>query len=280
MRCHSAARERRSRRRSATPSATSKCHRSGGRITNQVDLARWSVVLLLAAAERRRRLRRPSPLIEAVKRADRDRNGVAALLRQGVDPNGADSYGSTALHWAVDLDDLATVELLIRAGANPKATNRYGVAPLSLACTNGNAAIIGRLLDAGADPNTMAPGGETALMTASRTGKVDAVEILLARGADVNARESVRGQTALMWAAAEGHASAIRALVAAGADVNARSHRPTPASAGAGAATAEFPNLPEPGGLRQPRVRHPPRPHGRCRTISSGAMAVRSTPPW
>ncbi len=200
------------------------------------NLARWPAVLLLALVGSGVSLGAAapaSPLVEAVKRAADERAAVAALLRQGVDPNSADSYGSTALHWAVDLDDLATVELLIRAGANPRAVNRYGVAPLSLACTNGNAAIIGELLDAGADPNTTAPGGETALMTASRTGRVEAVELLLARGADVNARESVRGQTALMWAAADGHSSAIRALVAAGADVHARSHRPTPTAAGA-----------------------------------------------
>jgi uncharacterized protein len=200
----------------------------------------------------------PNPLVEAVKRAEQNGNAVAALLRQGADPNGADSYGSTALHWAVDLDDLATVELLIRAGANPKAVNRYGVAPLSLAGTNGNAAIIARLLDAGADPNTKAPGGETALMTAARTGKVDAVETLLARGADVDARESVRGQTALMWAAAEGHASTIRALVAAGADVNARSHRPTSPSAAAAAAAQNSRTSPIQANTAAPRP--PPAP--------------------
>ncbi len=180
----------------------------------------------------------PNPLVEAVKRADQDRNRVAELLRQRVDPNSADAYGSTPLHWAAELDDVQTVQLLLKAGANPKAVNRYGVAPLTLASTNGNAAIIGALVAAGADANTTAPGGETALMTASRTGNVDAVTTLVRAGADVNARDSVRGQTALMWAAAEGHSTVIQALVEAGADIDARSRRPGAANAATGSRTA------------------------------------------
>jgi ankyrin repeat protein len=171
------------------------------------------------------------PLIAAVKQAAHDRTAVTALLRKGVDVNSADPYGSTALHWAVELDDVASVEALLAAGANAKAANRYGVVPLSLAATNGNDAILARLLAAGADPNTTAPGGETALMTASRSGNVEAVKVLLSHGADANAREALRGQTALMWAAVEGHSRVIQALVAAGADITARSRRPTPAGA-------------------------------------------------
>jgi ankyrin repeat protein len=174
-----------------------------------------------------------APIIEAVKRHARDGSALTNLLRQGANANTTDAFGTSALHWAVELDDLAAVEALLRAGASPKTVNRYGVAPLSLAATNGNAAIIGRLLAAGADPNTALPGEETALMTASRTGNAEAVRVLIERGANVNAREATRGQTALMWAAAEGHAGVIKALVAAGADINARSRRPGPARAAA-----------------------------------------------
>jgi uncharacterized protein len=190
-----------------------------------------AVVVSLAALASLGAAADENALIAAVKRADQDRGAVTALLGQGVDPNSADTYGSTALHWAVELDHGAAVEVLLKAGASPKVVNRYGVAPLSLAATNGNAAIIARLLAAGADPNAPAPGGETALMTASRSGSLEAVKVLLAGGADVSARESVRGQTALMWAAAEGHSAVIHALVTAGADVHARSRRPAPAGA-------------------------------------------------
>ncbi len=160
-------------------------------------------------------------LVEAVKTANVDI--VRALLQKTADVNIPETDGTTALHWAVQRDELTTADLLIRAGANVGAANRYGVTPLSLACTNGSAAMIEMLLKAGADPKTVLPEGETALMTAARTGKADALKVLLAYGAEVNAKESWRGQTALMWAAAERHPAAVRMLLAHGADIHARS---------------------------------------------------------
>jgi ankyrin repeat protein len=166
---------------------------------------------------------REVPLIEAVKNAD---SAAVRVLVQRGDVNEREVNGTTALHWAAELDNLEIVELLIRAGAGVKAANRYGTTPLALACANGNAAIIERLLRAGADPNAALPGGETALMTAARTGRIDALKVLLAHGADPNAREETRGQTALMWAAAQNNVAAIRALIDAGANLHARSREP------------------------------------------------------
>ena len=108
---------------------------------------------------------------------DRRHAGSARAAEQQVDVNAAEPDGTTALHWAVQRDDLETRRRCCFApGANVKAANRYGVTPLYLACTNGNAAIIERLLTAGADANTALPEGETALMTAARTGNVAAVK--------------------------------------------------------------------------------------------------------
>ena len=55
---------------------------------------------------------------------------MRALLQQKADVNAALVDGSTALHWAVESDDLETVDLLLHAGANPKAQDRWGRAPL------------------------------------------------------------------------------------------------------------------------------------------------------
>ena len=160
-------------------------------------------------------------LVDAAKNGDKP--AIRTLLQQHIDANAPDVDGSTALHWAVRLDDSETVDLLIRGGANVKAKNRYEVTPLSLACINGSAAVIELLLKAGADPNTALPGGETALMTAARTGKVEAVKVLLARGADVNAKESAHEQTPLMWAAAEGNTAVVEELIEQGANTHAHS---------------------------------------------------------
>lgn len=143
---------------------------------------------------------------------------VRTLVREKTDVNAAQPDGMTALHWAVQRNDLELTNLLLGAGANHAAANRTGAKPLYLAATNGNAAIIGRLLDAGEDANAVLTGeGETVLMLAAYTGNPAAVKLLLDRGAQPNAQQ-FRGQTALMWAAVEGHAEVVKLLLERGAD--------------------------------------------------------------
>jgi uncharacterized protein len=160
-------------------------------------------------------------LVEAIKAGDA--KTARALLTRNVDVNKPEADGTTALHWAVENDDLDLTTALLQARAKAQVANRYGITPLHLAATNGNADIIERLITAGADSNAATPGGETPLMMAARTGNADALRVLIAHGASVNARESWRGQTALMWAAIENNAAAIRVLTAAGADVHTKS---------------------------------------------------------
>jgi ankyrin repeat protein len=162
-----------------------------------------------------------SRLIDAAKRSDA--KAIRAILAQHVAVNTTEADGSTALHWAVQRDNLEITNLLIEAGANAKAATRYNVTPLYFACTNGDAAIIERLLAAGADPNSTTEEGQTALMTASLSGKVDAVKVLLTHGAKVDVKEPYKGQTALMWAASEGNAAAEAILIEFGAGVKEKS---------------------------------------------------------
>jgi uncharacterized protein len=162
-----------------------------------------------------------TPLADAVKR--HDGAAVNALLDRGAEVDAAEADGTTALHWAAQLDNLAAVNLLLEAGADAAAVNRFNVTPLELAANNGNEEIVARLLAAGADPNSRSREGQTPLMSAALNGRIAAVEALLARGAEVDAAENYRGQTALMLAAGEGNVDAARALIAAGANVKAQS---------------------------------------------------------
>ena len=149
---------------------------------------------------------------------------VRSLLQKKADVNAPQTDGTTALHWAVRLDDLETAEQLIRAGANVSAATRAGATPLQLAVINGNAAMIEKLVKVGADPNaTLTKYGDTALMMAARTGKPDAIKVLLDNGAQVNAKENWGDTTALMWAASESHPEAVKMLIDHGANLNARS---------------------------------------------------------
>ena len=164
-----------------------------------------------------------SEVADAAMRGDRE--AVRTALARKADVNAAQVDGTTALHWAVERDDVELAELLLIAGAHVSARTREGVTPLRLAAINGNARMLGRLIKSGADPNApLTPARDTALMLAARTGKTDAIRLLLEAGADINAQEIWGGTTALMWAVAEGHAEAARLLASAGADVNARSH--------------------------------------------------------
>src|SRR5215467_376021 len=161
-------------------------------------------------------------LVDAVKSGDR--SAALALLQQKVNVNTPEADGTTALHWAVEKDDVDLVDRLIKAGANVNAKNDYGSTPMSEAAINGDVAVLDKLLKAGADVESPNADGQTALMIIARTNNLEAARLLLNHGANVNAVEKWREQTPVMWAAAEGQAAMVKELVAHGADVNARSH--------------------------------------------------------
>jgi uncharacterized protein len=182
-----------------------------------------AAVMLSASAASATAAAATSAVADAAMRGDRD--AVRAALAKKADVNLPQIDGSTALHWAVERDDLELADLLLRAGARVTAATREGVTPLQLAGINGSASMLQRLIKAGADPNAvLTTAGDTALMMAARTGRVDAVRVLLEAGASANAQETWGGTTPLMWAVSEGHVDAARALIAAGANVNVRSN--------------------------------------------------------
>src|SRR5262245_63059437 len=70
-----------------------------------------------------------------------DQQALRAAIARKADVNAPQADGSTALHWAVERDDVQTVDLLIKAGARVNAKTREGVMPLQLAAVNGSAAM-------------------------------------------------------------------------------------------------------------------------------------------
>ena len=205
------------------------------------------VVMLLSAAVLGAAV---SDLADAAMKGNKA--AVRSLLQKKADVNAAQTDGTTALHWAVRLDDLETAELLIRAGANVSAATRAGATPLQLAAVNGNAAIIAALIKAGADPNApLTKYGDTTLMMAARTGNPEAIKVLLDNGAKANAVETWGGTTALMWAVSESHPDAAKMLIDRGANVNVRS-KIVPSEGRRGGSTSNssvtsLPRDPEPG---------------------------------
>jgi ankyrin repeat protein len=182
---------------------------------NGVPLAAWIPLLWLAA--------QAAPCAETTALADASMRGdsarIDALLKAGADPNATAQFGTPALHWRVEADDLPGVRRLLKAGADANVLTERGISPLSLAIANGNPAMVEALLDAGAKADQLEPGGETLLMRAADGGVLKVVELLLRRGTPVDTRETM-GQTALMFAARAGHADIVATLLAHGAQPN------------------------------------------------------------
>src|SRR5688500_7084109 len=83
-------------------------------------------------------------LTDAAMRGDAAR--MEALLQAGADPNVAGQFGTPALHWRVEADDLAGVRRLLKAGADVNGQTERGITPLMLAIARGNAAMVEILL--------------------------------------------------------------------------------------------------------------------------------------
>ena len=150
---------------------------------------------------------------------------VIATVESGVDVNGVDSMGRTALTEALLLGRLDNVDALLEAGADPSQAGRDGYTPLILASNAGNVGMIEALLSKGADPERATPAGVTVLHTACRSTAEDEplnqiVAALLKAGADPNAKDA-QGFTPLMVAASRGRVEPLRMLLDAGAKINA-----------------------------------------------------------
>jgi uncharacterized protein len=148
-----------------------------------------------------------------------DKEAVRALLKQGLDVNGAQGDGLTALHWAAQRGDADLASVLIAGGADVRATTRLAsYTALHMAAEIGSEAVVAALVKASADVNALTTTGTTPLMLAAAAGDAASVKILLDAGAKPNAMERDRGHTALMFAAAADRVDVVRLLVARGAD--------------------------------------------------------------
>ena len=74
---------------------------------------------------------------------------VEGSLRDGVNPNVADSGGWTPLHLAAALGRLEVVRLLLRRGADPTVRNELGHTPLHAAVMQGRSGVARVLLEHG-----------------------------------------------------------------------------------------------------------------------------------
>jgi len=113
-----------------------------------------------------------------------DLEALRRLIQLGLDINGRDAQGCTALLRAAGGGYAALVEWLIAQRADTGLAARTGATPLSAAVSTRQETIIARLVAAGADVDQRLPGGITPLMIAAALGFDEIVHVLLVRGAD------------------------------------------------------------------------------------------------
>lgn len=124
---------------------------------------------------------------------------VKAMLAKGVKLGALAKSGESALHAAVDGQNMEIVELLLQAGASPNVRDRDGCTPLFIAVDNRDPILVEQLLRAGADVNANAiPHGETPFLSCVGKMKRDQemMRLLARHGANVRVVDAY-GRSAL-----------------------------------------------------------------------------------
>jgi uncharacterized protein len=158
-----------------------------------------------------------------------DLESVRKLVQLGLDLNGRDAQGCTALLRAAGGGHAGLVEWLLSQGADAALAARTGATPLSAAVSAHQETIVTRLIAAGAGVDQVLPGNITPLMIAAALGFDGIAQALLVRGADAAFFDEL-GNTALhaavqfAWASKEQEPAKriIERLLDAGAPINAQ----------------------------------------------------------
>jgi uncharacterized protein len=107
---------------------------------------------------------------------------IVAVVSAGL-AGAADDAASRTLAAAVARGDAAQVAALVRQGADPDAADRSGWTPLHLAAETGDSTLARLLLDAGAHPDLRSQARGTPLDVAEKAGRPAIARLLRLHGA-------------------------------------------------------------------------------------------------
>ena len=148
-------------------------------------------------------------------------NAINVLLNVGADPNIADAYGDTCLHYAASRDcSKEVLQAIISHDGDVNATNANNVTVLMKACAERNKDVINVFLNAGADPSVADAAGDTWFHYAAQNHRhPEVLQAIISHGVDLNATNK-KNVTALMKGCKKGNKEVINVLLNAGADPN------------------------------------------------------------
>ena len=122
-------------------------------------------------------LDKSSPVCVAAGNAN-SKDVIQVLLERGADPDLADCYGRTPLHWAARCGNKDVLRHLLDSGAKPNSLDKAGRTPLHDAAWSGHKDVVLLLLNAGAEPNKATRIGITPLLIAQEKNCIGIVDIL------------------------------------------------------------------------------------------------------
>jgi ankyrin repeat protein len=120
----------------------------------------------------------------------------------------------------------ALQQLIADGGLDINGKDDYGWTALSLAARSGHTECVRCLLENGAAPSLPNDDdGWTPLMFAAYSDDRDAMDLLIKKGANIHAKDTEDGRTALMWCALWGFRDGIETLMNAGARTDDKDKR-------------------------------------------------------
>lgn len=135
----------------------------------------------------------------------------------GIDQQ--DTFSKTALHYAVEKQDITALKLLLDSGCKLDIPADKGMTPLHVATSNNYRDVVEILLIAGSRVNQKTDDKVTALHLAASKGHLEIIQRLVKAGANLEARDTSE-RTSLYLAAKAGHESVVKLLITLGANVN------------------------------------------------------------
>lgn len=147
------------------------------------------------------------------------------LLEQGANPDVADKWGKTLLHYAAKQGDSDIIALLIQKGALIDLKDEDENTPLLCAAKARNFECVRLLLEAGSDPRLKGEYQNTVLLYAAQYDQLDIAELSLGLGADPLAVCDLSGMSGVLFAARNQNFKMAEFFVNAGAPVDCANNR-------------------------------------------------------